>query len=715
MKKILVILLLSLTSLYSQEIKILEEKPKIGLVLAGGGAWGFAHVGVLRILEEAEIPISYITGTSIGSIIGSLYAMGYSVNELETLIRSTNWFEVLNDSIQRSELSAYNKNSFQDYLFGFSIHDKQINLPGGIIDGQKVDYLLTKLHWNAKDIKDFSQFPIPFSCLATDIKTGDAVILKEGDITDSVRASMSIPGVFTPVEIDNRILVDGMFAMNLPVTNVKDMGADIVIAVNFNIPETGLADYSSVTGALFQSFLMNMNRSIREQLPYADIVISPDISKYSTFDYDKVDDIYKQGIKAAKLKFNELKKLSDPELYKKISNKKLSPKGKVKINSIEITGVNPDMETNIKRVMGLHNKKNLFLSNSEIEKKIRDVYSLGFYDLITYKIREEKLIINIKKKKTNVFNVATEFDYIDNASLLLNLKSHGFNKINYLSDLSIKLGEKRELRERISLNLGFINLIGIFSETNFTKDYYPVSEQNYLEDSYEIRTSLGIGISLSRYLLGTLAVSYDHFNLSHGYNTFIIQSKLNIDTLDKTIYPEKGILLDLAYDWAIPTEIGTDYNKVLFKSLFVIPVIKKHLSFIIGLDEGFITTDKFFRDILGIDSLYDIPENQQIYVGGNKAENNTISLIGYKKKELSYTYSFVMHTGIQIQPYNDIFLQIKLDGALLSNDQDNLSENVHWGYGLAAGISTLLGPLEVSISGNQYYEFSFNISIGYNI
>lgn len=709
--KIFILLLIS-TKIYSLETE--ENKPKIGLVLAGGGAWGFAHVGVLRIIEEEQIPISYITGTSIGAVIGSLYSMGYTVDELEDLIRSENWFNVLNDSIDREDISALNKNDFQDYILGFSVEDKKLKIPGGIVEGQKIDYLLTRLHWDAKDITDFNNLPIPFRCVATNIKSGEPVILSKGDITDSVRASMSIPGVFSPVKVEDDILVDGMFAMNLPVSAVKDMGADIVIAVNFDIPETGFADYTTLTGALFQSFLLNMNINIREEIPLADLIISPDISEYSTFSYDMADEIYQEGIKAANKKRALLKKYSDEDLFLEFKKRKLRKSRSVIIKNVEVLGVNKAMAKSIKDVAGFKKDYIKSLSNKELEKIIQNIYSLGLFDLVTYKIKGSKLIINIREKESNVLGVAMNYDLYDNVSLLLNLKSRLYSDINLFSDLNIKLGEKKEIRERISVNLGFINIVGLFSESNITLDKYPSTAVNHKESSFEARTTLGIGVSLSKYFLGTFSIGYDYLNFNDkDHNTLFLEGVITFDNLDQTIYPESGVFFQLTENWAIPTDIGTDYSRTLLKTLFVIPVIENKLSLLSGINGGMILKQDKLREALGIEPEYEIPVNQKIFVGGNRAETRNLNFIGYKRHEFTYLYSVVLNTGFQFKIFDSTYIQGKINLGVVGDHPENFYMNSIWSYGLFAGVVTPLGPLEASITLNKDYDFTFNLNLGY--
>lgn len=711
----IILLLFLCSNIYSQEVDIENEEPKIGLVLAGGGAWGFAHVGVLRVLEDNNIPISYVTGTSIGSIIGGLYSMGYSVDDLEKLIYSTDWLNILNDTIERKDIGAASKSIFQDYLLEFSIKEKNISLPGGIIEGQKIDYLFSQLHWDAKNITDFTQFPIPFKCVATDIKTGNPVVLGSGDITDSVRASMSIPGVFSPIIIDDKILVDGMFSMNLPVSVVKDMGADIVIAVNFDLPETGLADYTSATGALYHSFTMNMGVSTREQLPLADIVISPNVSGISTFNYDRVDEIYKRGIVAAKNKIDDLKKFSNPSLCKNIRNKRLPKTGKVFINSVEVKGTNKTISKSIEKIIGVEENKFKTFSNRELEDKIKYIYSLDLFKIITYKIDNNKLIITVKEKDINTFSLAMNYDVIDNVSLLLDVRSRVYSDFNLFSDFSVRLGERINIKEILSLNLGFVSLVGLYSETNFTVDQYPIISLEDTAESYEFRHLFGVGLTLSKSFLGSVAIGYDFFNFNNDIsNTFLLQGLLLYDTLNRTVYPDRGVSLQLVENWAIPTEIGTHYSNTLFKSQFLLPIYRDQISLILGLNGGLSVENRNLKNLLGISSVYDIPVNQKIYLGGYRAEKKSISLLGYRRHEISSDYSAVVNTGIQIQPYDNLFIQARFDGAAVSNTNEDFLKEIYWGYGLLGGIITPLGPVEVSITGNKSNDFIFNITLGYD-
>lgn len=697
-------LILAITLLISINLNSQTEDPKIGLVLAGGGAWGFAHVGALRVLEENKIPISYVSGTSIGSIIGSLYAMGWSVDELEELIFSTNWLSILNDSIDRKDIIASNKDSYQRYLLGFSVRDKSIDLPGGIVEGQKVKSLLNSLHWDAIYIDDFSKLPKPFACVATDITTGDPVILNKGSLTDSVRASISIPGVFAPVIIDDRILVDGMFSMNLPVQAVKDMGAEKVIAVNFDIPDTGITDYTTLTGSVYQAFVMNVNRSIKEQLPLADYVISPQVNGYSTFQYDRAREIYNLGLEAARREVKKLKPLSNSELYKKQSMKKLKPIEKISIHRVEITGVDENIESKIRNIIPLNIKT---VTQEEIESIVYRIYSLGYFNLVNYKVIQDTLYIDIKKKKNSILQVASYFDTTDNVSLLLNLKTHQTKDIDLYSDFSIRLGEKKEIMDELTINLGYRNLLSVFGKVRFTQDIY------YKDESYNFNGAMGIGLIPTKYIYTTAGLSYDLFTKEETSYTFLLNTKLLIDTLNRTEFPDSGLYFKLGYDWAFPTEISSDYGRGELRTLFNYSIIPDLLSISAGLDHGSILADDTFREFLNIDSSYSIPLNYKVYSGGFSTVDNSLEFLGYEKRAISYNHSSIFRIGLQLEPVDDLFFHLKYNGGIFADNYEEETTYL-WGIGISSGYLTPIGPIKLGVSGYDS-GFNFELSMGYQM
>ena len=270
-------LLFCLTLLLTEAV---AQEPKIGLVLGGGGAKGAAEVGVLKVLEEAGIKPDYICGTSIGSIVGGLYAAGYSAAELETMFQTQEWLSLLTDRSSSLANEPYKVDNDVTYIFGFPIIDRKAK-GLGVMKGSSIEHMLDSMVC-AKGCKDFQSLKIPFCCVAADIRSGTEVILREGSLARAMRASMAIPAIFKPVEIDDRKLVDGGMLNNLPVDVCREMGADIIIAVDLQQneqkprPQTDLSVLTSIADLVGLGGILNW------------ITNRPDIEKYNA-NRQKVD------------------------------------------------------------------------------------------------------------------------------------------------------------------------------------------------------------------------------------------------------------------------------------------------------------------------------------------------------------------------------------------------------------------------------------------
>jgi NTE family protein len=282
-----------------------EVRPRIGLVLSGGGARGSAHVGVLKVLEELRIPIDAIAGTSMGAVVGGLYASGLTAAEIERITTSLDWEDAFSDSPPRTDLAWRRKLEDQDFLIDFplGIKGRSFRVPRGIIQGQKLNQILRGLTLPVVRIRDFDQFPTRFRAMATDLETGESVVLASGDLTDAMRASLSAPGLFTPVERDGRILVDGGISNNLPVSVAQALGVDLLIVVDVSYPPQSRDKLQSVAAITNQmiAIMMRQNTAAQKRLMSArDIAIDPPLADYSSFDFSRVERAITIGEEAAR-------------------------------------------------------------------------------------------------------------------------------------------------------------------------------------------------------------------------------------------------------------------------------------------------------------------------------------------------------------------------------------------------------------------------------
>src|SRR6185503_8503569 len=295
-----------------------EPPPRIGLVLGGGGARGGAHIGVLRVLEELRVPVDYVAGTSMGSLVGALYSVGYSPDEIQRIVERIPWEQAFRDAPDRRHLSYRRKQ--EDLLalvpFEVGIGKEGISAKEGILQGTRIDFVLRSLTLETTGLESFDRLRIPYRAVAADLRNGEMVVRDRGDLARAMRASMSLPAIFAPVEIDGRVLVDGGIARNLPVDVARSMGAEKIIAVDVGTPLPESVDDLSPAGVLSQTAtaMAERNRVIsRSEIGPDDLLMTPDLGDFSSGDFTHIMDTIPVGEAVARAHEAELRRYSVDE------------------------------------------------------------------------------------------------------------------------------------------------------------------------------------------------------------------------------------------------------------------------------------------------------------------------------------------------------------------------------------------------------------------
>jgi NTE family protein len=306
----IILLILLLATITAQ-----AERPRIGLVLGGGGARGAAHIGVLKELERQRIPVDAIAGTSIGAIVGGLYASGKTPAELEEIVSTLDWADAMSDTPSREHLSFRRKLDDERYPIALElgVRDGGLVLPMGAVEGQRLSLILRELTVDVSHVDDFDRLPIPFRAVATDIETGDAYVMGQGDLAQAIRASMSVPAIFAPAEIDGRLLVDGGIAANLPINVMQEMDVDIIIAVDVEFPLYPAEDLTSAVKISEQMLTILMRRETVHQiglLSEQDILIRPDLGTFDSGNFAQTSETIVPGVQATLDMANELAELA---------------------------------------------------------------------------------------------------------------------------------------------------------------------------------------------------------------------------------------------------------------------------------------------------------------------------------------------------------------------------------------------------------------------
>jgi len=370
------------------------SRPKIGLVLAGGGAKGAAHVGVLKVLEEMNIPIDYVAGTSMGSIIGGLYASGMRPEDIEREIQNIDWEDVFIDEPNREDRSFRRKQDDALYVFkakpGFS--DGRVKLPLAYVHGQKFDLQLNRLTQGVSEIKDFDQLPIPYRAVATDLETGREVVLKSGNLARSLRASMAVPGAFDPVDIDGRLLVDGGISNNVPVSVARAMGADIVIVSDLGsdmLTREQITSALNVAGQLVNFlFALNSQEQLRSLGP-RDVLITSKLGDIGAGSFDRISEAMPIGEKAAREATESLRRYS---LSREDYQRHLAARGQYKSNGEAVAFIRIENQSSISDEVissKITAKPGEPLDTAQMEKDIQQIYGLEIFESVRYELVKE--------------------------------------------------------------------------------------------------------------------------------------------------------------------------------------------------------------------------------------------------------------------------------------------------------------------------------------
>lgn len=388
-----------------QQTSVTPNRPKIGLVLSGGGARGIAHIGVLKWFEDNHIPIDYVAGTSIGGLVGGLYATGRTPDEMCQIVEGINWDDVLRGSPAYDELSYRRKQDQRDLQNEIELGVKNgVNIGSGLNPGHKIGLIFDRLMLPFSTIENFDELPLPLRVVATDMVEGKPVVIGSGKLSTALRSTMAIPGVFTPIEREGKILADGGLVDNIPTDAAKKMGADIVIAVDIGTPlSKDSKTLESLGGVLSQTIGVALIENDRRSLRLADIIIAPELGSYTLFDFQAAAKLYELGYKGAAEKSSVLKKfaLDDTAWAEYIARKRARIKSDVPVpQSVAVVGASREETKQITEKLSDNVGKSV--SSAKLESDLTRIRGNGRYESLGYEIRREngadKLVIRAKEK-----------------------------------------------------------------------------------------------------------------------------------------------------------------------------------------------------------------------------------------------------------------------------------------------------------------------------
>ncbi|WIE53004.1 patatin-like phospholipase family protein [Pseudomonas sp. GM17] len=624
MRRLLSCLLLCLLPVFLHAAE--APRPKIGLVLSGGAARGLAHIGVLKALEEQGVKIDAIAGTSMGAVIGGLYASGYKIDELEKLALSIDWQQALSDAPPREDIPFRRKQDDRDFLVKQKLSfrdDGSLGLPLGVIQGQNLALLLESMLAHASDTRDFDKLPIPFRAVATDIASGEKVVFRKGHLPRVIRASMSIPAVFAPVEMDGRLLVDGGMTDNIPLDVARDMGVDIAIVVDIGTPLRSRQQLATVVDVLNQSITLMTRRNSEEQLATLhknDVLIQPPLASFGVTDFGRAQEMIDAGYRATRILDPRLAPLRRAEpMDAELSAARTPSQRTPIITAIRVENDSKVSDDVIRYYIRQHIGEPLDLGR--LQTDMGTLYGLDYFEQVQYRVvhkgNDHTLVINARGKRSGTdylrlgLNLSDDMRGDSAFNLGASYRVNGINSLGAEWLTRVQIGDQQELYSEFyqPLDVGsryFIApYIGIESQNiEAVLDNDPIAEyrlERYgfglnigrqIGNSGEIRFGVGEAWGKADVRVGDQDLPSESFN--EGY----YELRYSFDSLDNVYFPHEGEDIGLSLRQFEPS-LGSDkrYRQWEFK-------LDKALSsgpntFILGgrygrtLDEAEVVTSSF--------------------------------------------------------------------------------------------------------------------------
>ncbi|MFC7356316.1 patatin-like phospholipase family protein [Jejudonia soesokkakensis] len=720
-----------------------KKDVKVGLVLSGGGAKGLAHIGVLKKIEEAGVRIDYIGGTSMGAIIGGLYAAGYSAKQLDSIFTEIEFNGLIQDEIPRSAKTFYEKKESEKYAIKLPFDNFDIGFPSGLSKGQNVYNLLSKLTAHVDSINEFDKLPIPFFCVATDVERGNQIILDKGYLPRAILASGAIPSIFSPVSVNDTLMIDGGVINNYPIDEVKAKGMDIIIGVDVQDSLRGRKNLTSAFEVLIQ---VNNYRTIRDmevKSKKTDVYINPDIKDFSVLSFDRGREIIKSGEKQAAIVYNDLLNIAAQQ--RSIERPKIAflNRNSLYIDTVEINGIEAYTRSYVLGKLKLQIPSEI--SYDRFNEGINNLSATGNFQDIDYRLEplgndSYKIVFNLREDPSKMqLRLGVHYDELYQTSALINVTRKRLFTNNDIASFDFIVGDNVRYNFNYYIDKGFYWSIGLNSKFDFfEKDvsaafiaeeneinedilvnkidlqYGDLTNQLYFETLFRRSFLLGLGVEHKwlRYLSETIGIDENDNprTIFENTNYFSTYGYLKYDTFDNSFFPNSGLYFRGDFHLYLFAEgRNTDFDQ------FSIAKAKAGYAFsILDKFSTLITTEGGFK--IGNEAT----QSLDFFLGGYgyKPINNIIPFYGldaltargdtYLKSNITFDYELFPKNHISV--FADI-----------SNIGDNLFETGEWidgidysSFGLGYGIQTFLGPIEVKYAYSPEIEDGFwHIAAGF--
>ncbi len=719
----------------NDSVKQYRKDLRVGLVLSGGGAKGFAHIGVLKVLERLGVRVDYVGGTSAGAMIGALYASGYNANQIDSIIQSYDFEELVKDNISREKYSFYQKEISEKYAISLPIKNWKIGFPRALSKGQNILNELTKLTKHVHNISDFKKLPIPFYCVATNIENGNKEVLERGFLPLAIKASGAFPTLLEPVEIDGKLLVDGGIVDNFPIDIMQKKDIDIIIGVDVQDALEIKENLDSAPKIIMQIISFQMYEEDAENKNKTDIYMHPNITGYSVLSFDKSKELIAEGERIAMFEKEYLEAIALQQIKKSVQQTKkinLQKNKQIKIQKIKISGHKNYTHKYILSKLNL--SENDSLSYEKFNQCITGLSATNNFESIDYKfikLKNGKTNIEFNLKENPIFNslqLSTHFDDLYKTGVLINFTSKHALTNNDIFSVDFVVGDNLRYNIDYLVDNGYHWQFGLNTKyTTFKKNYTidkgsttsifnlkqdikynDFTTQIYLLSKFGEKLGLKLGVA-HKYLKIYSKNTYDQkifFDNRHYFNLF---GNLTLDTYDAKYFTKKGWYFNSNY------QIYFDSSNFEKKSLETFSIIRGKVGYVKTFyDKLSLKAEVSLGSVFGSSST-----SFKYSLGGNNKNfiNNYEPFYGYDFASLQNNAYIKSQITLQYNIYQKHYLNFTENTAGLNEkifSNGTAFDDLKTGYAVGYGYNSFIGPLELKYAWSPDTNQNFwHINLGF--
>ena len=658
------------------------------------------------------MPIEYVTGTSMGSIIGGMYSVGYTPEEIEEIAISMDWMSLFSDKIERKDKGAV-RNSIEDKNSTvIPIKNFMPKLPSGVVGGKTASQRLNELFYGALRVEDFRKFPRKFAAVATDLESGEGVMIDKGSIATAIRESLSIPSVFAPVRDGKRLYIDGGVVRNLPVQDVKVLGADYTIGVNVGDGFTKRDESKmNLIDVITDTTTIAGRQEVERQIRMLDLYMKPDLEKFESYDFSKVKEIIAAGEAVARANIDKIRKLSNPELYEKLEEKRKEFRRTWK-DEYNITGIVIDGNKKYTRTYfdKFFPKKLGTLTRLDMEKIVNNIYQNGDFTTVYYEVKDNDLIINVQEKPSDYLTLSGNINNEDLATVNVGFQgSKLLNNTNVRYSVKGTVANEYGVKGKATAELGKNSKAVIYGEFEYKRDI--IENQKYKNgyfsfENRKFKIGTGIGVEVYKNLLFSIGGGYQISDVEKHENNAenvrkpfpYYEAKLNYDTRDSLKFATRGVYFFSNYTLA--NSKHAKFNSLDAGGEINIPIGEK-----ITITPGIAYLTSYGKDI---------PETYRPKMGGIRTADNSLEFAGMPSDKIHGGSIFVGSLKAQYNLSKLVYLDTTYSRANISGKSYSFGNDVKESYRFGVGVKALTIPIYFGFAKVPGESWRYLLNFGYS-